>query len=265
VDLGTQFFVSLAGIVVADLVLAGDNAVVIALAARNLPRALRTRAVVLGALCAIVLRAALTVAAVFLLRGDIPFVMLIGGLALLWIGWQLAVQEEQHDDESVDAASTLRGAIRTIIIADVVMSIDNVLAVAAFAKDDPWLAVIGLIISIPIIMGGASLLLRLIDRYPIIVWFGAALIIYVGFELILQDSIVHDRLPHVLEASGVERFLGVITAIIVASAAWFVRRRRAQERIEREASRIGPSADVEDTEPRLMLEGTGSDDNGGRS
>lgn len=219
-EFGTQFFISLAGIVLADLVLAGDNAVVIALAARNLPKELRRRAVFLGAICAIALRAALTVAAVFLLRGDLPLVMLAGGIALLYIGWQLAV-EEQHDHEGIDAATTMRGAIRTILVADVVMSIDNVLAVAAFAKNDPWLVVFGLLVSIPIIMGGATVLLRLIDRFPVIVWFGAALILYVGVELILQEPLLEDVLPHM--PHYVERSIGIVVGIVGASLAWYVR------------------------------------------
>lgn len=223
-DFGPEFFVALSGIVLADLVLAGDNAVVIALAARNLPPSLRRRAVFWGASAAIALRAVLTIGAVFVLGQELPFVMLVGGLALLWIGWRLAVEEE-GDHEGFDGATTLRGAIRTILIADVVMSIDNVLAVAAFAKDDVWLVVFGLLISIPIVMGGASVLLRIIDRFPVIVWLGAALIVYVGVELILTDPIVHDRLPADL-AKWKERALAISVAIVVTSIAWFVRTHR---------------------------------------
>lgn len=261
-ELSTEFFVALAGIVVADLVLAGDNAVVIALAARNLPTELRRKAVFFGAACAIGLRAALTVAAVFLLRGDLPIVMLVGGIALLYIGWQLAVEEE-HDHEGIDAATTMRGAIRTILIADVVMSIDNVLAVAAFAKDDPWLVVFGLLISIPIIMGGASVLLRVIDRFPIIVWVGAALIVYVGVELILQEPFVHERLPDVLQGAYVERSLGILIGVAVASAAWSVRQRRARAR-SRAVGEAMAQRDSNDAEPRLMVDGSSTDDRSGR-
>jgi len=221
-QLSAEFFVALMGVVLADLVLAGDNAVVIALAARNLPKHQRRRAVFFGAALAIVLRAVLTTGAVFLLRGDLPFVMLIGGAALLYIGWHLAV-EELHDDEGIDSAKTMRGAVKTILVADVVMSIDNVLAVAAFAKDDIWLVVLGLLISIPIIMGGATLLLKIIDRYPVIVWIGAALILYVGVDLILKDPILHGHLPGPIEAEWTHRVIGVIIGIIVASIAWYVR------------------------------------------
>jgi len=220
-DLGPDFFVALFGIVVADLVLAGDNAVVIALAARNLPKDLRRKAVFWGATAAIALRTVLTVGAVFILGKELPFVMLIGGLALLWIAWKLAVEEE-GDHEGIDKATTMRGAIRTILVADVVMSIDNVLAVAAFAKDDAWLVVFGLLISIPIIMGGASFLLRVIDRFPIIVWAGAALIAYVGFELVFVDPVVHDWLPDALD-KWMERSIAVGGGLLLTGAAWYVR------------------------------------------
>lgn len=221
-ELSAQFFVALGGIVLADLVLAGDNAVVIALAARNLPPEQRRKAVFFGAAMAIALRAALTVAAVYLLRGELPGVMLAGGIALLWIGFKLAL-EEQDDHEGMDSARTMRGAIQTILVADVVMSIDNVLAVAAFAKDDPWLVVFGLLISIPIVMGGATVLLRIIDRFPIIVWLGAALILYVGVELVMRDPLVHDILPHALEPTWTHRVIGLVAGVVLASIAWYLR------------------------------------------
>jgi len=221
-EFSAEFFVALSGIVVADLVLAGDNAVVIALAARNLPPDQRRKAVFFGAAMAIAFRAVLTIAAVFLLRGELPGVMLAGGLALLWIGFKLAL-EEQDDHEGIDTARTLRGAIQTILVADVVMSIDNVLAVAAFAKDDAWLVVFGLLISIPIVMGGATILLRIIDRFPIIVWAGAAMILYVGVELILRDPLVHDILPHALEPEWTHRAIGLVVGVVLASIAWYLR------------------------------------------
>ncbi|MBC7462459.1 MAG: TerC family protein [Thermoleophilia bacterium] len=219
IELTTEFFLGLGGVIVADLLLAGDNAVVIALAARNLPADLRKKAVLLGAGAAILLRGALTVAAVFLLGGGLPFVQLVGGLALLWIGWQLATENDDPAD-GIEVASTLRGAVRTILIADVVMSVDNVLAVSAIARNDIWLVVFGLIISIPIVMGGASLLLRAIDRFPFIVWAGAALILYVAVELIFADPIVHEHLPRVLEGVVLERVIAITVAIGIATLAW---------------------------------------------
>lgn len=256
--LNAEFFVALGGIIVADLVLAGDNAVVIALAARNLPKELRRRAVFYGATAAIILRTALTVAAVYLLKSELPIVMLVGGLALLYIAWQLAV-EEQGDMEGIDTATTMRGAIRTILVADVVMSIDNVLAVAAIGKQNVWLVVLGLLVSVPIIMGGASMLLRVIDRVPIIVWLGAALIAYVGVELIFADPILHGHLPSLLEPAWSERGVAVFVAVLLTSIAWHVR-----------ATDDDPTPDVasagsdelapDDSDSRLMVEGHASDD-----
>lgn len=249
-ELSPEFFVALSGIILADLVLAGDNAVVIALAARNLPRELRRRAVIFGAAAAILLRTMLTVMVVYLLNlDDIPLLRLVGGAALLYIAWQLAV-EEQHDHEGIDAPRSMRGAIRTILIADVVMSIDNVLAVAAFAKDDAWLVVFGLVVSIPIVMGGASLLLRIIDRYPIIVWIGASLIAYVGMELILIDPLVHERLPAAI-GPWTERGISITVAVVLTGIAWWLRTHDDD---------TPPQQPIIASDSRLMVEGSLSDD-----
>lgn len=221
-DPSPEFFVALTGVVIADLVLAGDNAVVIALAARNLPKELRRKAVFWGATAAIVLRTVLTIAAVFLLHQELPFVQLVGGAALLWIAWKLAV-EEADDHEGIDSARTMRGAIQTILVADVVMSIDNVLAVAAIARNDIWLVVFGLLLSIPIIMGGASLLLRIIDRFPFIIWIGAALIAYVGLELMLIDPVSRDLVHEVIPEKWIERTVAIAFALVFTGVAWYFR------------------------------------------
>ncbi|MCW2950002.1 MAG: integral rane, YjbE family protein, partial [Thermoleophilia bacterium] len=209
----------LGGVIVADLLLAGDNAVVIALAARNLPPHLRTRAIVFGAGAAIVLRGVLTIAAVLLLHKGLPGVQLAGGLALLWIGWQLAI-EDDHPEDGITVSNTLKGAIRTILIADVVMSIDNVLAVSAIARNDIWLVIVGLLVSIPIVMGGASVLLRVIDRFPIFVWAGAALILYVAVELIFVDPLIDDHVSSIMHGALVERLVAAGIALALASLAW---------------------------------------------
>lgn len=266
-DFGPDFFTALVGIIITDLVLAGDNAVVIALAARNLPPAQRRKAVIFGAAMAIALRGLLTVAAVFLLRGELPGVMLVGGAALLWIGYKLAM-EEHADDEHADmvGATSMRGAIQTILIADVVMSVDNVLAVAAFAKDDAWLVVFGLLVSIPIVMGGATILLRLIDRFPVIVWLGSVLIVYVAVELILKDPLVHDRLPDLLEPVWVHRVIGIVVGVILTTIAW--RRRGGELAIEEDAHEfVHPDEHQHDqdaagdgSDTRLMVEGSRTDD-----
>jgi YjbE family integral membrane protein len=261
-DLGTEFFLALMGVVLADLVLAGDNAVVIALAARNLPPHLRRKAVFWGAIAAITLRATLTIAAVFLLTQQLPFVQFIGGAALLWIAWKLAVEEE-GDHEGLDRSTTLRGAIQTILVADVVMSIDNVLAVAAIARNDIWLVIFGLALSVPIIMGGATLILRIIDRFPVIVWIGAALIAYVGFELMFVDPISHDFVESVFPEKWMERLVAVVGAVVLTSIAWYVRLHDddgdpsgpgAPDPADPDASRIDAS------ESRLMVEGSRTED-----
>jgi YjbE family integral membrane protein len=161
-------------IIVIDILLGGDNAVVIALACRNLPAAQRTRGVLLGTLGAIVLRIVLIAFAVVLL--DIPFLKLIGGLLLLYIGVKLTIPG--HDDPRVKPADHLWSAIKTIIVADAVMSIDNVIAVAGAAEAaDPqhrlMLVVFGLLVSIPLIVWGSTLVLKLLDRFPVVIALGA--------------------------------------------------------------------------------------------
>ena len=235
-ELTPEFFVALTGVVLADLVLAGDNAVVIALAARNLPKDLRRKAVFWGAFAAIALRTVLTIAAVFLLHQELPFVQLVGGALLLWIAWRLAVEEED-DHEGIDSARTMRGAIQTILVADVVMSVDNVLAVAAIARNDIWLVVFGLLLSIPLIMGGASVLLRVIDRFPLIIWIGAALIAYVGVELMFIDPVSRDIVHGILPEKWMERSVAVGVAILMTGLAWYLRvRGRAARRGTRAAT-----------------------------
>ncbi|MEO6867511.1 MAG: TerC family protein, partial [Gaiellales bacterium] len=246
-ELGAEFFIALLGVVLADLVLAGDNAVVIALAARNLPAHLRRRAVFWGAAAAIVLRGGLTIAAVYLLHQELHYVQLIGGALLLWIAWRLATEEEDHGDGIV-AAATIRGAVQTILIADVVMSIDNVLAVAAIARNDIWLVVFGLILSIPIIMGGATLILRIIDRFPIIVLLGAGLITYVGVELMFADPATRDYVRDVFGNVWVERGVAISFAVVFSLLAWS--RRGGGE----------SGGEPDDSKARLMVEGSTTDD-----
>ncbi len=181
-----QFWAALIEIIGVNIVLSGDNAVVIALACRSLPKHQQRTGVMLGAGAAIAMRIAFTFVVVTLMA--IPGLKLGGGVLLFWIGWKLLTENDDHGD--VDAAGHLWGAVRTILIADAVMSLDNVIAVAAAAKGDMTLIVIGLVISIPMVVFGATILLKLIDRYPIIVTIGAALIGYVAGEVIVTDPLV---------------------------------------------------------------------------
>ena len=180
----TDFWINLLKIIWINIILSGDNAVVIALAARSVPVEQQKKAVLFGAGAAVILRIALTVVAVELLK--MPYLQIIGGLLLLWIGLQL-LGEEEEGEGFVKASTTLMSAVKTILIADIVMSLDNVIAVAAAAKGNTVLLILGLAISIPLVVFGSTLMIKLMGRFPIIVTLGAALIGWVGGETIADD------------------------------------------------------------------------------
>lgn len=180
----TDFWIGLIKIIWINIILSGDNAVVIALAARSLPPAQQKKAVFFGSGAAVVLRIGLTVVAAKLLA--LSYLQIIGGLLLLWIGIQLLGNEDDGEGESKQHGS-LMSAVRTILIADLVMSMDNVIAVAAAAKGDMVLLILGLAISIPLVIFGSTLMIRLMERFPIIVMLGAALIGWVGGETMASD------------------------------------------------------------------------------
>jgi YjbE family integral membrane protein len=181
-----QFWTALAQIIGVNIVLSGDNAVVIALAARSLPPEQQKKAVLYGSLAAIVMRVILTIVAAKMLT--LPWLKIIGSVLLLWIGVKLVVPEGEGEHGDGPNASGAMAAIRTILIADLVMSLDNVIAVAAAAKDSITLLVLGLAISIPLIIFGSTLILRLMDRFPSIVTLGGALLGYVAGEMAVGDS-----------------------------------------------------------------------------
>lgn len=182
-----QFWVDVFKIIVINLLLSGDNAVVIALACRNLPLELRKKGILFGVGGAIVLRIVLTFFAVSLLA--LPYLKLVGALLLLWIGIKLIVPEEEHNAVSIQTDTRLLGAVKTILIADLVMSLDNVLGVAAAAKGNVWLLIFGLVISIPMIAWSSQLVLKLIDRFPIIIYAGGALLGYVAGEMLVGEAL----------------------------------------------------------------------------
>jgi len=182
-------------IVVIDILLGGDNAVVIALACRRLAPAQRRQGVIWGTAGAVLLRLLLAAGAVTLLK--LPYLKLIGGLLLFWIGAKL-MQPESEASERIEPAAQLLGAIRTIIVADLVMSIDNVLAIAgaasaADAGQRIWLIAFGLLVSVPLVIGGSQLVLRLIDRFPLLIAAGAALLGWIGGGMIASDPAVHQH------------------------------------------------------------------------
>jgi len=183
------FWTGLLAIIWVNVILSGDNAVVIALAARSLPVRQQKQAVIWGAGAAVVLRIILTIVAVELLR--LPWLRLIGGVLLFWIAVKLLVPEDGGDD-GVESSDNLWSAIKTILIADLVMSLDNVIAVAAVAKDSFVLLILGLAISIPLVIFGATMLMKIMGRWPIIVSVGAALIGYVAGEMLVTDPVVKD-------------------------------------------------------------------------
>lgn len=211
------FWVGLAQIIGVNIVLSGDNAVVIALAARSLPANQQKQAIFWGSAAAIIMRVVLTVVAVELLKT--PWLKLIGAALLLWIGIKLLVPEEEHDDGG-PAQSGLWAAVKTILIADLVMSLDNVIAVAAAARGDLLLLILGLLISIPLIIFGSTLLLKVMDRYPIIITIGAALLGWVAGDMSVTDPVVVDWvkanapwLPIVAKIGGAAIVVGVGTMI----------------------------------------------------
>ncbi|MFO0872351.1 MAG: TerC family protein [Phycisphaerales bacterium] len=181
------FWVALAQIIGVNIVLSGDNAVVIALAARSLPPAQQKQAVMWGSGAAVVMRIVLTIVAVELLR--ISGLKLIGAALLLWIAVQLLIPESEEDGHG-KAASNMAAAIRTILLADLAMSLDNVLAVAAVAKGSLTLLIVGLAISIPLVVFASTFLLKVMDRYPVIVTAGAGLLGYVAGEMAVSDGLV---------------------------------------------------------------------------
>ena len=186
--LGADFWIGLFKIVWINIILSGDNAVVIALAARGLPPQQQKKAVLLGSGAAVVLRIALTVVAAKLMQ--LPFVEVIGGLLLLWIGVGLLKGEDEEEDSGSVAKQGMMAAVRTILLADLVMSLDNVIAVAAAAGGDMLLLILGLAISIPLVIFGSTLMIKLMERFPVIVTLGAALIGWVAGETITSDHML---------------------------------------------------------------------------
>jgi YjbE family integral membrane protein len=180
---------ALLAIILIDLVLAGDNAIVIALAARNLPEHLKRKAIVWGTVGAIVVRSAMTVGVVWLLK--IPGLMLLGGLGLVWIAYKLLADQGQEEDHGPMAASFL-GAMKTIIVADALMGVDNVLGVAGAAHGSFDLVIIGLLVSVPIVVFGSTMVLKLVERFPAIIQIGAAVLAFTAAKMIVSEPFLVD-------------------------------------------------------------------------
>jgi len=225
-EIGTpEFWVAALQIVVINILLSGDNAVVIALACRNLPPQQRRWGVFWGAIGAIVLRVVLTFFAVSLLK--LSYLKIIGGLLLLWIGIKLIAEEGDEGGHEMQASDKLLAAIRTVVIADLVMSIDNVLGVAAAAKGSLVLLIFGLVVSVPLVIGGAQLIMRVIERFPVLIVAGGGLLGYVAGELIVEDSAIVDWVhAHARWLTWGAPLIGV--AAVVGPAKWLQSRARSR-------------------------------------
>ncbi|MDO8773160.1 MAG: TerC family protein [Burkholderiaceae bacterium] len=183
----TLWWSALLAIILIDLVLAGDNAIVIALAARSLPKHLQKKAIVWGTVGAIVVRSVMTVGVVWLLQ--IPGLMLAGGLGLLWIAYKLLADQGQAE-HSGPVASTFWGAMKTIVVADALMGVDNVLGVAGAAHGSFDLVIIGLLVSVPIVVFGSTLVLKLVERFPLIINLGAAVLAFTAAKMIVSEPLL---------------------------------------------------------------------------
>jgi YjbE family integral membrane protein len=183
----TPWWSALLAIVLIDLVLAGDNAIVIALAARKLPPDLQKKAIMWGTVGAIAVRSAMTLIVVWLLK--IPGLMLIGGLGLLWIAYKL-LADQGGDEHDGPAAATFWGAMKTIVVADALMGIDNVLGVAGAANGSMSLVILGLLISVPIVVYGSQVVLKLVERFPIIIQLGAAVLAFTAAKMIVSEQLL---------------------------------------------------------------------------
>ena len=218
------FWAALGSIILANIVLSGDNAVVIALAARSLPPHQQKKAIFWGSAAAIVMRIVLTLIAVEMLKW--PYLKIVGALLLLYIGISL-LSEDGEDDEGHKEIGSMAAAIRTILVADLVMSLDNVLAVAAAAKGNTPLLIIGLAVSIPLIIFGSTLLLKIMERFPIIITLGAALLGFLSGEMLLTDPAVTARFGEL--SHEVVNGAGAIGAVIVVAVGlWMQRRARGR-------------------------------------
>jgi YjbE family integral membrane protein len=235
IEIGSAvFWIALLKIIWINILLSGDNAVVIALAARALPEKQQKQAIYFGSGAAIVMRIVLTVVAVELLT--LPWLKLVGAILLVYIGVTLLLPEHEHDEEGGGKQNTsMAAAIRTILLADLVMSLDNVIAVAAAAQGSLTLLIVGLGISIPLVIFGSTLLLKVIERFPIIVWLGAALLGFIAGELLATDPALEAGVGNMAASAGMSAhalglIFGALGAGLVLLIGRFILARRAAKK-----------------------------------
>jgi YjbE family integral membrane protein len=224
--LSAPWWSALLAIILIDLVLAGDNAIVIALAARSLPPHLQNKAILWGTVGAIAVRSVMTVGVVWLLK--IPGLMLVGGLGLVWIAYRLLTDQE-GDSHDGPAVSTFWGAMQTIVVADALMGVDNVLGVAGAAHGAVDLVVIGLLISVPVVVFGSTLVLKLVQRFPVIIRLGAAVLAFTAARMIVDEPLldaVFDP-PELLNTAVRWTTYCLAVAGVLAAGQWSRRRQAA--------------------------------------
>jgi len=221
--LSAPWWSALLAIILIDLVLAGDNAIVIALAARSLPSHLQKKAILWGTVGAIVVRSVMTVGVVWLLQ--IPGLMLVGGLGLVWIAYRLLADQEGNTHDG-PAVNTFWGAMKTIVVADALMGVDNVLGVAGAAHGSFDLVVIGLLISVPIVVFGSTMVLKLVQSYPIIIQFGAAVLAFTAAKMIVNEPVLDAVFDSPEPLNIAARWATYAVAVIgVLAAGWWAARR----------------------------------------
>jgi YjbE family integral membrane protein len=210
----TEFLIALLTIIAIDIVLGGDNAIVIALASRNLPEEQRNKAILFGTGLAIIVRIFLTIIAVYLLM--IPYLRLVGGLLLIYIAYKLLV--DQEDEANIKGGTTIAAAIKTIVFADIVMAFDNVIAVAGAADNNIYLVIFGLLFSVPIIIWGSKIILYGLERFPILVYAGSAILAFTAAKMIVHE----DKLQYIFENNVISYSLQAVVIIGTLLAGYFV-------------------------------------------
>lgn len=219
-----EFFMSLLSIILIDLILAGDNAIVIGMAARNLPQHHQKKAIFWGMFGAISIRIIATLLVLWLL--EIPWLLLVGGLLLIWIAYKLLIEEKNHE---IEAKDSLFAAIRTIVIADAAMGLDNVIAIAGAAHGTPLLVILGLLITVPIIVWGSTVFIKLIKRFPWVIYVGAGILAYTAAKMIADE----ERLAFIFhEHVWVKYVFEAIVIIGVLMAGKLTNNRRERKQME---------------------------------
>ena len=243
--ISTEFLSVLIAIIIIDLVLAGDNAIVIALAARNVPRHLQKRAMIWGAVGAVVVRSSLTMVVVWLLQ--IPALLFFGGAVLVWIAYKLLLPEPEDDSGvKLNAANSFWGAIRTIVIADLMMGLDNVLAVAGAAHGSFLLVILGLLISIPIVVWGSAMIMKFIDRFPVFVYVGAGVLAWTAAKMMSSEPLLK---PFYTDHKLVVPLMFMVIVVGVLWAGFVKNHRRWESRITARLASFARQPNVSFTNP----------------